>query len=65
VSFAQQQHTLHMLKSKVGEAVQGVKAIGKLAMSKVLGRQPVQQAAAPSPGAQASSQPTAVAAAAA
>merc|ERR1711871_1007742 len=24
VSFAQQQHTLHMLKSKVGEAVQGV-----------------------------------------
>jgi len=49
VSFAQQQHTLSMLKSKMGEAVQGVKSLGKLAMSKVLGRQqqPVQQAAAP------------------
>ena len=45
ISFAQQQHTISVLKGKVGEAVQGVKAVGKLAMSKVLGRQqqPVQQ----------------------
>ena len=49
-AFATQQHTLAMIKGKVGDAVNSVKAVGKLAMSKVLGRgggvQPAQQPAA-------------------
>ena len=45
VAFAQQQHTISALKGKVGEAVQGVKKMGKLAMSKVLGRQQQQAVA--------------------
>ena len=46
VSFAQQQHAISALKGKVGEAMQGVKKLSKLALSKVLGRQQ-QQAGAP------------------
>jgi len=44
MTFAQQQHTISAVKGKVSEAVQGVKAMGravsKMAMSKILGRQP-------------------------
>ena len=38
VQFAQQQNAISVIKGKVGEVAQGVKAMGKLAMSKVLGR---------------------------
>lgn len=37
-SFAQQQHTVGVVKAKVAGAVSGVKQMGKLAMSKVLSR---------------------------
>ena len=39
VGFALQQHAITMVKGKVNDVVKGVKGIGKLAMSKVLGRQ--------------------------
>mgnify|MGYP006102840105 CR=1 FL=1 len=39
VQFAAQQHTLSAIKGKVREVAQGVKAVGKLAMSKIVGRQ--------------------------
>ena len=39
VAFALQQNAISMVRGKVNDVVRGVKGIGKLAMSKVLGRQ--------------------------
>ena len=51
VNFANTQNALSAIKGKVADAVTGVKKVGKLALSKVLGHAGMQPAQAPAAGA--------------